>query len=303
MPRFSIVIPCFNAAPTLAETLRSIEAQTVRDWECLLVDDGSTDATPELAAAFAARDQRFRLLCNPGKGPSAARNFGAKQGRGGILSFCDADDLWLPAKLAETGRAIRTGADACFGRIVFFDGDTGRTQSTVPHEDVTVPMLLAENPVCTMSNLSVVRHAFLSTGGFDTGVVHNEDLEWLIRLVGTGASLRGIDNLQVGYRTSPSGLSSDLAAMRAGRAAAVATAARLGHRPDARAEAIHLRYLSRRALRVDAPRTEALRFALAGIRTSPRGFLSDVRRGGLTLAGAISAPVLPRVLRQRLFAS
>ena len=154
----------------------------------------------------------------------AARNFGAKQGRGGILSFCDADDLWLPAKLAETGRAIRTGADACFGRIVFFDGDTGRTQSTVPHEDVTVPMLLAENPVCTMSNLSVVRHAFLSTGGFDTGVVHNEDLEWLIRLVGTGASLRGIDNLQVGYRTSPSGLSSDLAAMRAGRAAAVATA-------------------------------------------------------------------------------
>ncbi len=303
MPRFSIVIPCFNAAATLAETVRSLEAQTVRDWECLLVDDGSTDATPELAAAFAARDARFRLLRNPGKGPSAARNHGVSRARGGIVSFCDADDLWLPTKLAEAGRAIRSGADASFGRIVFFDGDAGRTQSTVPHCDVTVPMLLAENPVCTMSNLSILRHVFLASGGFDNRIVHNEDLEWLIRLVGGGAVLRGVDSLQVCYRTSPTGLSSDLAAMRAGRAAALATAAGLGHQPDPRAEAIHLRYLSRRALRVDAPGLEALRLALAGLFTSPRGFLSDLRRGGLTLAGAITAPVLPRGLRQRLFAS
>ncbi|WP_172293327.1 glycosyltransferase family 2 protein [Pseudoruegeria sp. HB172150] len=303
MPRISIIVPFFNAVHTLAATVLSLRSQTFEDWECLLVDDGSTDGSRALAAMLLSRDARIRLLRNPGKGPSAARNFGVSQAQGDIIAFCDADDLWMPSKLAEIDTAIRGGADATYGAIAFFDGQRARTQSTVPPEPLTIAMLLGENPVCTMSNLAVRRDAFLSTGGFDETLVHNEDLEWLIRLTGQGASVTGIDKLLVSYRTSPTGLSSDLSAMRKGREAALATAARFGHQPDARAEAIHLRYLSRRALRVDAPRAEALRLALSGLATSPRGFLSDLRRGGLTLTGALVAPLLPRQFRRRLFAA
>lgn len=69
MPLFTIVIPCFNAAPTLAETLAGIRAQTFTDWEAIVVDDGSTDDSLAIASAIASRDTRIRLVPNPGTGP------------------------------------------------------------------------------------------------------------------------------------------------------------------------------------------------------------------------------------------
>ncbi|SLN10167.1 putative glycosyltransferase EpsJ [Roseivivax jejudonensis] len=304
MPTVSIVVPCFNAADTLAETLASLRAQSVTDWEMLCVDDGSTDATPEMLAHAARADARIRVIANTGKGPSRARNLGVAEARGSVIGFCDADDLWAPDKLRLCLAALADPAvDAVFARIAFLDGARTSKLSTVPSGDLSVPTLLGENPVCTMSNLVVRRAAFVATGGFDTGMVHNEDLEWLIRLVGQGSRVIGLDRTLVRYRTSVSGLSSDLAAMRAGRDRAIATAARHGFVADARSEAIHLRYLARRALRVGAPGAEALRLAAAGLATSPAGFLSDLRRGGLTALGALLSPLMPARLRRALFAS
>ncbi|WP_375691796.1 glycosyltransferase family 2 protein [Pseudooceanicola sp. LIPI14-2-Ac024] len=302
MSTFSIVIPCLNAIATLGETLDSLLTQTDRDWEALVVDDGSTDGSWALAATYAAQDPRIRPMRNPGRGPSAARNLVIAEGRGDIIAFCDADDLWAPEKLTRMRRAFAdTRADAVFARIAFFDGRGTRTVSTVPGGDLTVPMLMGENPVCTMSNLAIRREVFVASGGLDTTMVHNEDLEYLIRLAATGYRIRGLDETLVYYRTSPTGLSSNLDAMRRGRSAALATAARHGFAPDARAEAIHLRYLARRALRTDAPAHEALRLAFGGAMTSPSGFFSDLKRGGLTLACAAAAPLMPRRLRRALF--
>ncbi|SFE00919.1 glycosyltransferase family 2 protein [Roseivivax sediminis] len=302
MPRFSIVIPAFNADNTLADTLDSLEHQTLTDWEALIVDDGSTDATRVIAEAAAGRDRRIRVIDNPAKGPSAARNLALTETTGEIIAFLDADDVWAPRKLEIMAQIFRNaGIDAAFSRIAFFDEAGTRTVSSLPGGHVTVPMLLGENPVCTMSNLAVRRAAFAATGGFDTRLVHNEDLEWLIRLVATGNRLVPVAETLVYYRTSPTGLSADLAAMSRGREAAVATALRHGFRTSARAEAIHLRYLARRALRTDAPPRETLRLALAGAWTSPAGFFSDLRRGVMTLAGALAAQILPRRTRRALF--
>lgn len=303
MPRFSIVIPCFNAAATLGDTLASLVAQSFGDWEALVVDDGSTDGSLALALAAAARDPRIRIFGNPGKGPSAARNVALTEARGAVLAFCDADDLWAPEKLArmETVLADET-VHAVFARIAFFDARGSRTVSTVPAGDLTVPALLGENPVCTLSNLVVRRDVFASTGGFDATLVHNEDLEFLIRLVGSGHRVTGLPETLVHYRTSPHGLSADLAAMRRGRTAALVTAARYGFASTPRSEAIHLRYLARRALRTDAPVRETIGLALSGLVTSPAGFLlSDLRRGALTLAGALGAALMPRQMRRALF--
>lgn len=304
MPRFSIVIPAFNAAETLPATLDSLQAQTCADWELLVIDDGSTDGTRD--GVLARADARITLHANPGKGPSDARNFGADQATGQILAFCDADDLWEPEKLALLARTFDQGqVAALFGQIGFFGTDPQElsTVSTVPAGPVTIAMLLGENPVCTMSNLAVRREVFAATGGFRSDMVHNEDLDWLIRLVGERHLLSGIDALMVRYRTSAGGLSADLDRMRAGREEALRTARRYGVAPDARAEAIHLRYLARRALRLDLPPAIARRLALQGLAQAPRAFLTPLRRGGATAAAALAAPVLPAALRRSLFAN
>lgn len=303
-PQFTIIIPCFNAVATLAQTLASLQAQTISQWEALLVDDGSSDATRTIIQQAAAQDPRLRLLRNPRKGPSAARNYAVTQARGQIIAFCDADDLWEPQKLGRmVARFQKAETDAVFARIGFFC-DTphdAKVFSTVPRTPLGITTLLGENPVCTMSNLCIRKSAFIASGGFDETLVHNEDLEWLIRLAGLGFQIFGHDETLVWYRNNIFGLSADFAAMRAGRAVAITTAQRFGISANRRAEAIYLRYLARRALRLDAGRLTALRFVLEGLWTSPRGFFSDPRRGGLTALGAFLAPMLSVAARRSLF--
>ncbi|MEY1557882.1 glycosyltransferase family 2 protein [Yoonia sp. R2331] len=305
MTSFSIIIPCFNAAETILETLCSLQAQTVTNWEAVCVDDGSTDATTRIIAAARDADPRIILTHNTSKGPSAARNHGALTlAKGEIIAFCDADDLWSPSKLAELNAEFSDlFVDAAFGKVAFFrDRPSAVTAtSTVPSKPLHIPMLLSENPVCTMSNLSIRRAIFERSGGFDETLVHNEDLEWLVRLVGQGANVVGLPTTQTFYRASPYGLSSDLKAMEVGRKAVLETAASFGFEPDAASNAVYQRYLARRALRLGQGRTLALRFALSGLAICPSGFFASPKRGALTLIGALCAFVLPTPVCRTLF--
>lgn len=305
MPRFSVVIPVFNAADTLTETIEAIHAQTCTDWEVLLVDDGSTDGSRVLMDAI-AQDPRFRQLHNPGKGPSAARNYGVARARGEIIAFCDADDLWERDKLERVAAILaRADVSAVFGKVAFYPtGKHGPLRlSTVPEEALTVPMLLAENPVCTMSNLSIRADVLQAHAGLDEGMVHNEDLDLLVRLVAGGATILGDEQLHLRYRTDARGLSSSLTKMRAGRQEVLRRAAAMGYQPDNRHHAVFLRYLTRRALRMDDGAHAAFRFALEGLSTAPRAFLTPARRGVPTATAALIAPILPKRLRRALFAT
>lgn len=305
MPKFSIIIPCFNAAETLADTLQSIRDQTLQEWEAICIDDGSTDDTRMIVLSAGKDDERIKLAYNPGKGPSAARNFGAEfMARGSIISFCDADDIWSARKLTEVAAFFdKTGCDATFGQIAFFEQkpSDARVFSTVPKQALTMNDLLAENPVCTMSNVSIRKPALLRFGWFDETVVYNEDLEWLVRIVGQGAKVLGQKSQQVWYRKSPNGLSSNLAAMKAGRKAAIKTALQFGARPSRQSNAIYQRYLARRALRMGHGRMLALKLALLGVAQSPRGFMNPPRRGALTLLGALANFFLPRPIARAVF--
>jgi len=305
MTDFSIIIPCYNAVETLQATLNSIQAQTCDDWEVICVDDGSTDGTQALVQAAAAKDARIRFVQNHGKGPSRARNYGAMQfANSEIIAFCDADDIWMPNKLRELQYCFEDAdTDAVFGKVAFFKEtpDDATTVSTVPEKPLSVQMLLGENPVCTMSNIALRFDTFLRTGGFDEDMVHNEDLEWLIRLVATGAKTVGFASLQTWYRTSAFGLSADLHAMQRGRSDALRTAAKFGFRPDAASEAIFLRYLCRRALRLGHGRLLPLSFAVQGLLASPKGFFNAPKRGICTLTGSLMMPFLPARAAQTLF--
>lgn len=104
----SVVMPAYNAAAFIAEALASVQRQSFPQWELLVVDDGSTDRTPDIVRAHARHEPRIRLLRNArGKGVSGARNTGIEQARGEFIAFLDADDIWEPEKLAAQIAVMR----------------------------------------------------------------------------------------------------------------------------------------------------------------------------------------------------
>ena len=96
IPLLSIVVPIYNVEPYLAECLKSLAAQTLEDFEVIMVDDGSLDGGRRLAEDFAARDSRFALLDQPHQGPGPARNLGLRHARAPFLAFADAVDVVPP---------------------------------------------------------------------------------------------------------------------------------------------------------------------------------------------------------------
>lgn len=307
MPRFSVVIPCYNAADTIAQTLTSVLDQTFLDLEIIIVDDGSTDETLAIVDWFAARNRCVRIVRQANQGPSTARNHAVFNHAGGeLIAFLDADDIW-PADRLNIMDQHFAGADApavAYGRVAFFSGTVSaiETRSTVSGKPLTVASLIAENETCTMSNIVVTRKAFMASGGFDKTIVHGEDVEWLVRMAAEGARIVGIDKVLTCYRTNRSGLSSDLSAMRLSWETALSTARRLDvvlsrQEIDA-AEATHLRYLARRALRLESTRGTALKLALRAVKRSPRAFFKQPRRGVLTLGAAILEALCPPAFRR-----
>ena len=95
----SIIVPCFNYAHFLPETLKSVSAQSFQNWECIIVDDGSADNTSEVATKFRLYDSRFRLISQSNCGLPAARNTGIQASVGEYIQLLDADDLITPEKL------------------------------------------------------------------------------------------------------------------------------------------------------------------------------------------------------------
>src|SRR4051794_31718718 len=111
-PAVSIVTPAYNAEGYLAETIRSAQAQTFSNFEMLIVDDGSTDATAAIAREFAARDPRIRVLRQANAGISGARTTALAAAAAPVLALLDSDDLWFPDYLEEQLRLLAAAPSA-----------------------------------------------------------------------------------------------------------------------------------------------------------------------------------------------
>jgi glycosyltransferase involved in cell wall biosynthesis len=105
-PRFSIVVPAYNAAGTLAEAVDAILGQTFSDWNCLIVDDGSVDMTLATAQGIAHKDSRVRVLHQDNQGTAGAYNAGVSKVHGDFVVICSADDVLLPEHLASMATFI-----------------------------------------------------------------------------------------------------------------------------------------------------------------------------------------------------
>ena len=99
--RVTVIIPCYNQAQFLPRAVASLQSQTIEDWECIVVDDGSTDNTAEVASVLAANEPRIRLLQKKNGGSAAARDLGLSKARGKYIQFLDADDYIAPQKLEK----------------------------------------------------------------------------------------------------------------------------------------------------------------------------------------------------------
>lgn len=132
MRKTTIVVPFFNGANTLKRCIESIIAQTVRNWELILVNDGSTDDSLEVCLQFAAKDDRIRVFNGAHQGVGAARNLGIKHANGEKLCFVDADDYIEPNFLDEFMRGDEVDLMVC-GYKVDYQDEFGRLQSIVDH--------------------------------------------------------------------------------------------------------------------------------------------------------------------------
>src|SRR5689334_2986652 len=119
MTSYSVVIPAFNAEPTLAAAIDSVLVQTVTPEKIIVVDDGSTDRTPEIAQAYGSR---VMVIQQANSGPGAATTRGFESVTTALLASLDADDIWLPEKASRQIERLEAcpGLDAVFGRVRLF---------------------------------------------------------------------------------------------------------------------------------------------------------------------------------------
>lgn len=123
----SIIIPTYNRAHLITQTLDSILEQTYTNWECIIVDDGSTDNTEEIVKTYCAKDTRFQFFKRPmhlPKGPNACRNYGFELSKGEYVNWFDSDDLYLPFAFEKFIKNFNHEVDTVVSKIEKVDGVT-----------------------------------------------------------------------------------------------------------------------------------------------------------------------------------
>ncbi|RWK56454.1 trifunctional glycosyltransferase/class I SAM-dependent methyltransferase/polysaccharide deacetylase [Mesorhizobium sp.] len=232
-PLVSIVVPAHNAEVTLARALDCLLDQEIVDWEAIVIDDGSTDATAAIVAGYVEHDARFRTLSSSAYSAAGARNSGISTARGRWLMFLDADD-WVDASfLAKMLAALKTAPDAvaayCGSRRVMPDGEL--TPSSIPTEVAIQPFeTFARRCPIRPHALLVDRKTIVELGGFDVSLRTCEDWELWQRLARLGKHWVMVDEPLAFYRTSPNSLTGNSTQMLADAEIVIAR----GFSPDPR---------------------------------------------------------------------
>jgi hypothetical protein len=203
MARFSVVIPLYNKEHTIARALGSVWAQSVQDFEIVVVDDGSTDRGPRVVERMG--DRRLRLISQENQGVSAARNRGIAAARFELVAFLDADDEWRPSFLETIAGLIRRFPEAAVFATSYLFCQSGcgvwaprlRGVPATPWEGVLrdyFAVAARSDPPVWSSAVVVRKDALRTVGGFPVGVTSGEDLLTWARLAA---------QYQVAFSTEP----------------------------------------------------------------------------------------------------
>ncbi|MGX7668103.1 glycosyltransferase family 2 protein [Flavobacterium pedocola] len=188
-PFISIIIPTFNRANLIGETLDSIVEQTHADWECILVDDGSTDNSREVIETYLKKDSRFRYFERPSdrkKGANACRNYGFEQSKGAYVKWFDSDDVLLPDALEKQLEVLKeTGKQIAVCEYHLFRNR--ETENIVPqylNEKVTNLFLTYISGDITLNTQIVLFSRDVVEGYlFDESLSRAQDLDFIYRIL------------------------------------------------------------------------------------------------------------------------
>lgn len=213
MPRFSVVVPAYNAEATLAETIQSVLAQDMTDWQCIIVDDGSSDCTHEIALSHAERDGRFVVLTQDNAGTAGAYNTGVRAASSDLVVLLSSDDLLLPSHMGVMADLVdRNPACGIFsGNGEYLHSSGSRT---VVYED---KIWLSERSLelddlltrCFFSVGAVFRRSVWdAVEGFRVGT-YGEDYDFWLRAMAVGSRHRYTPERVAVHRLSVTQKSSD----------------------------------------------------------------------------------------------
>jgi glycosyltransferase involved in cell wall biosynthesis len=214
MPLISIVMPMFRAGDTLPAALKSLIRQDESRWEAIIVDDGSSEKSPDnsvdVAHEFADRDSRIRLLSQANAGACAARNTGLAVAQGRFVLFLDADDWLEPGALSAMSQACREKQlDAVHGQFRYARPNGTLTQWAGAYNgDIPLFEALSSSNVLSVPSCIMIRKAMLDDiGGFDTSLAHCGDWDLWARVARLDCRIGQIDQCVTGYRMRMASLS------------------------------------------------------------------------------------------------
>ncbi len=215
-PEISIIIPTYNSEKTIRETIESVLKQTFINWELIIINDGSTDSTLEIASNFT--DSRIQVFSYPHGGGNCSRNRGFKHALGELISFLDADDLWTPDKLESQFNALQSNPEASVAyswtNCIDENGHFLRRGSYITANGNVYAQLLIINFLEHGSNPLIKREAFNAVGGFDESLNAGQDWDLYLRLAAK-YNFVAVPFPQILYRVSSNSLSSNVARLEA----------------------------------------------------------------------------------------
>lgn len=238
-PTVSVITPAFNAAPYVRESLDSVVAQTFKDFEVIVVDDGSTDETAAIADWYAQRDPRIRVIRQSNHGIAAARNVAIAHARGRFFALLDSDDLWFPRYLEEQVAILQRHPDVAVlsANAISLGGGLdgqpllGGSRRGALRKVSLATLVRAED---SLSILAVFRREVVDAiGPFDVTLRRSEDYDFWLRAAAAGF-LIAVNAKPLGlYRRRPDSMSADEVLMlHAVRVALLKLRQRCSDRPD-----------------------------------------------------------------------
>lgn len=318
MTSISVIIPVYNSAATVAETVKSVIAQTYEDFEILIIDDGSSDRSIEICQAY--DDPRVRMIHQHNRGLAGARNTGIRHAQGQYLAFVDSDDVWQPEKLAMHMQHFQqrpeVGVSFCRSSFIDQHGNPLGIYQMPRLKDITPSYLFCRNPISNGSAVVIRRevlqeiqfqanlHGEVEDFYFDDRFRQSEDIEcWMRIALKTNWKIEGIPEALTLYRVNSGGLSANIMQQLKSWEQMVTKIqtdypdfiAQWGHK----ARAYQLRYLARRAANQRSVKiaTQLIHRALA---SDWQILVEEPRRTLMTLGAVYLLRILPSSLYQQL---
>jgi cellulose synthase/poly-beta-1,6-N-acetylglucosamine synthase-like glycosyltransferase len=216
MPLISVIIPVYNGEKTIRETIESVLSQTFTDFELIVINDGSQDATLQIVERI--QDARLKVFSYPNSGQATSRNRGIARACGEYISFIDADDLWTPDKLEAQLKGLQDNPQAAVAyswtKCIDELGQFSRRGSHISDRGDVYAKLLLIDFIENGSNPLIRAQALTAVGDFDESMVPSEDRDLWLRLAARYHFV-AVPAPQILYRQSANSESANILRMEA----------------------------------------------------------------------------------------